>query len=217
MFDFWIMIFFLFQRHKVWHQKYKGWCCFTCHLTFPDKESLLAHEKLHVGRPALECTTCGKLSKTKSILIRHVDIHVSINAFLSSVFYWMKFSKKFHLVNRCFWIFSKKNKRAPDKLCDFCGKAFNSMEYLKAHRREVHIRDWQGECETCGFTSFNRSNLVCHIKSHVSWFMQKFLSHPNASSSNKSFDFFYSLKYLAGWPTTHLLVLWICVQENRHT
>ncbi|XP_072279459.1 uncharacterized protein [Pyxicephalus adspersus] len=67
------------QSHQFSHQNVKGTdgshSCFLCKKSFPDLNSLMAHEQQHSEEKPYKCAKCGECFVLKGYLMKHLETH----------------------------------------------------------------------------------------------------------------------------------------------
>ena len=141
----------------------KKFPCPSCGKGFIDQHYLKAHElqvhnKTHFPEQEYPCHLCGKKLSSEMSLKSHLQRHSKEKTVCTicgnSVYDLDKHMKTMH---------SKEEDQ--EHKCQYCGKGFIDLHYLKVHENNVHtkINIEKKECPKCG-KLFSRGNLSTHIK-----------------------------------------------------
>ncbi|XP_060060833.1 zinc finger protein 445 isoform X1 [Erinaceus europaeus] len=134
----------------------EAFLCQLCGETFPQKESLLAHQKTHTHGRRFRCSDCAKEFTHRSALIFHKQQHdtkrnLEEGPSLSE--------------DRAFQVPQSDPATEKPYTCGLCGKVFRNHSFLLIHQR-IHTRERPYKCRECGKAFRWSSNLSRHQRVH---------------------------------------------------
>jgi KRAB domain-containing zinc finger protein len=163
----------------------KSFQCHVCGWTTIYRQQYYEHIKAHTAKRDLECFHCSKKFTKKSLLILHMQTHLSERNFICNI---DDCRKAFKTYNSCYAHKRKHQNSAKKYNCASCDKVFSSQSVLLSH-----VKAHTGESFTCHFEGCSKSyahkqNLNMHLlTAHVQRekvfeceICQKILSNSNA-------------------------------------
>lgn len=141
--------------------------CSVCGKVCNNRKALYAHSLTHKDRISYICELCGKNYTNKFNLENHKSSVHDIHFEEKGSIYKCRFCEKnFTTKAQLFPHVLAHQKEKTERLCDACGKSFNSMEALKSHNR-THLDHKPFSCQEDGCDKKFRSNLLLTQHLHV--------------------------------------------------
>ena len=186
--------YYKLEQHLLRHSGSKNLECPECGKKFSRYINLYMHKKTHAGRPHV-CNECGQSYKSISSLKDHKNVHTGAkpyhckdcnSRFSTSGKYYRHVSKhqfgtgKPLVCAQCKKCFEnkislirheKRHNRVISRekkfVCEDCGKAFATSNYLSAHRK-IHSVLKPFSCDECGMSFPMKKYLTKHKLVHLS-------------------------------------------------
>ena len=147
-----------FVRHGSFkmHMKWKhgdGPMCEFCSKRFCSEQKLSNHVRIvHITENQLSCEHCGRLFRSKKMLMKHILTHTGIRPYKCDVCHkrytsanYLKEHRRLHTGERKY-------------VCAVCGRGFDHMSHVKVHMR-IHTGEKPCICEICG-QGFRTNNIL---------------------------------------------------------
>ncbi|XP_044736567.1 zinc finger protein 660-like [Chrysoperla carnea] len=150
------------------HDKYK---CITCNENYADKNNLLKHKRLghetHGIEQQYKCELCETILSSKILLNVHLRKHKTKKNHLENSLQLNKYKKESlnnkHIKNQPAF---DTNMNDLQYICTMCKKMFGKKSQLNQHRERVHGKH-KYHCSLCSHQSNNKTNLMQHIRLHL--------------------------------------------------
>ncbi|MEQ2187965.1 hypothetical protein GOODEAATRI_010139, partial [Goodea atripinnis] len=148
------------KSHEKTHEvRDRPFLCHICCMTFPLKQSLMSHLRIHSSERPFVCSLCGKGFTFQGNLNKHMKAHTSEAPFKCCEC-GRCFKHKNHLTQHI-----KIHSGIKQFVCGVCGKGCSNQEHLKVHMR-THTGERPYECSLCD-RAFTQSHcLKTHMKTH---------------------------------------------------
>ncbi|XP_053743302.1 zinc finger protein 79 [Synchiropus splendidus] len=179
--------------------------CAECGRRFQYVSQLVLHQRLHTGERPYRCPECGKTFHKNYNLTLHMKTHGKSHIYQPCPYCKIKFSyfeygehMKTHIndvIPQTLEPSSQEEatpppvtpKKAEDKICSYCGKAFRFQSALIRHVR-VHTGEKPYKCDICGKAFGQPYFLRVHELTH--WSVKRY----NCTGCQKSFAHYSNAK-----------------------
>ncbi|CAG9860158.1 unnamed protein product [Phyllotreta striolata] len=131
--------------------------CDICSKSYPSKQSLISHMRVHNKEKNFKCGICSKTFLYKGLLNGHLKIHKGDKPF-ACTFCPKRFIKRYDLTRHIYTHTREKN-----HTCEICYEKFSRLDVLRLHLR-CHTGQRPYECSFCFKTFAQKSNLTHHLK-----------------------------------------------------
>ena len=138
----------------------KPFSCDACGKSFPQRKSLIRHERIHSGVKPFTCDKCGKSFGRSSILKEHERIHSDVKPFTCDTC-----GKSFRHAGTL-RLHERIHTGIKPFTCDACGKSFIRVCSLRVHKRK-HSGVKPFTCDTCGKSFTHAAALIDHERIHT--------------------------------------------------
>ncbi|XP_041471561.1 zinc finger protein 585B-like [Lytechinus variegatus] len=149
------------QAHAGFHQ------CLYCSKEFKRKCHLAEHILIHTGEMPFVCSLCGKGSRTKSNLNRHVKIMHPASSISHECPSCFKIFPSRPQLQRHLYL--KHNKEKPFQ-CSECGRSFIKKGFFDKHicmKSNVKASGWSQDCSYCSKKFHCKSRFDDHVMMHT--------------------------------------------------
>ncbi|XP_061474930.1 zinc finger protein 665-like isoform X2 [Rhineura floridana] len=152
------------RRHQQIHPECRTQKSSNRGKSFAYSWSFTEHQKAHVKEEyhPHKCSYCGKVFRVKSVLYRHLQIHIKGKPYKCTTCgkafayrYTLAHHQEVHELEQPY----------PHK-CSFCGKAFRTPTSLRRHL-QLHMGEKRYKCSTCGKAFAYRYALTHHQEIHL--------------------------------------------------
>ena len=173
------------KKYKIERIYQETLSCEICERRFSNSYNLKKHMKTHrrsrknsyqngwKSKPC-SCNKCGKMFSTYYNLLRHFKVHDENERHLQCALCHEKFRLVSHLKDHLILVHGRAN------VCQECGKQFESIEELDAHRnshidkmcKDANLQEFDVErsdenvCDLCGSAFETEDELLEHIQGH---------------------------------------------------
>ncbi|KAM9782915.1 uncharacterized protein ACB057_015198 [Neosynchiropus ocellatus] len=179
--------------------------CAECGRKFKYVSQLVLHQRLHSGERPFRCPECGKTFRKNYNLTLHMKTHGKSHIYQACPYCKIKFSyfeyaehMKTHVNDVIPQTLEPSPqgeatpppataKKAEDKICSYCGKAFRFQSALIRHVR-VHTGEKPYKCDICGKAFGQPYFLRVHELTH--WSVKRY----NCTGCQKSFAHYSNAK-----------------------
>uniref|UniRef100_A0A8C3SQI0 C2H2-type domain-containing protein n=1 Tax=Chelydra serpentina TaxID=8475 RepID=A0A8C3SQI0_CHESE len=119
-----------------------------------------AQQRIPMGERSNTCTECGKIFRSRSVLVKHERSHISKRPYA-----YAERGKRFSQSSDFITHRRIHTGERPYTCCE-CGKSFNRNSNLTTHQR-IHTGETPYTCSQCGKSFNQRSNLITHQRIHT--------------------------------------------------
>ncbi|XP_066149285.1 PR domain zinc finger protein 5-like [Euwallacea fornicatus] len=140
--------------------------CQTCNKSFPSKESLTAHLKVHATERFM-CDQCGKVVKTPGALQVHISV---LHTERTETYSCNQCSAQFKIPRYLkLHVARKHGVKKKDFVCETCGRPFAKAGELKLHIVTVHEKTDTNAfiCPECNKTFPRKDYMIRHLRWHT--------------------------------------------------
>ncbi|XP_052757204.1 zinc finger protein 79-like isoform X9 [Galleria mellonella] len=151
-------------RDLIKHSKghYRNFFCEQCGAEFVTSSGLTGHLKGHIAGP-FPCSDCNKVFNTYTARLEHCKrIHTKTKTNLCKYCQarFIDYYQKRKHIKEVHGIDSNEYK------CSFCSKVFLVNSTLRAHERQVHLKNQNFTCDICGYQSHYKESIKRHMVCH---------------------------------------------------
>lgn len=132
--------------------------CDVCHMKFLHKDNMKKHLLEHGRKKNLTCHFCLKLFKTRTYLLRHLNIHIKS-------YDCSQCKMKFRETDRLKLHIQRKHSFTNPHKCDICLKRFKQLRHLNEHKL-THSKVKNIKCNVCQADFKTKSKFRLHQKIH---------------------------------------------------
>ncbi|XP_041361633.1 zinc finger protein 91-like [Gigantopelta aegis] len=142
--------------------------CMQCNKLFKNQKAMEKHQVKH-GEPTEECDYCKKKFHKLQDHICHMPDGTIVRVVVKKNRLLIKENLVCHECGRSFVSVSNLNKHIlihgeRQNECDICGKKFHYANYLREHKKMVHMKAYRLQCSECGKVLFSKTGLVAHMR-----------------------------------------------------
>lgn len=143
-------------HYRTHYSSCKYFNCTMCKSSFATKHGLSKHIRTVHSYLESQCDICGKTSRNKFQLKRHMQIHLKATCPIC------QHSLASHRLN----YHIKQHSSSASFQCNTCSKDFSTLRYLNKHKQRVHKLE-EAQCDFCGKTFKNKGLLKVHVLNHA--------------------------------------------------
>lgn len=142
------------------NQATKNLNCRLCGMDFRDREQLLIHESVHMGKKLHRCTHCGKCFRLRSNLTTHERKHTGEKP------YSCRYCRKQFASSSNCKIHERCHTGEKPFKCRFCDMCFITSSNCRKHERR-HTGEKPFVCHICGRAFTTQRSLKGHVIKHT--------------------------------------------------
>lgn len=158
-----------FIDHVQYHVRYSTNMSFKCQWgdcgsDFPKRPKLLDHMKTHIKQHFIACPECGHTFANKTKFADHCLTQKPLEEHVYQCDYCLSFHPTERILRK------HMSQHIHHYKCPFCNMTCNTPSVLCKHIRYRHLDYKSFKCSLCDFMCKSKTDLQCHLLTHVTGF-----------------------------------------------